>query len=170
MSYNPKYQRIKARFQQLDRTIFKIMVLTVLFFGAVSPAFRSDVASKYAGIIGCVLLTILAAYFYDQSTGQSGYVDSSGTNGVFNDPGTLNGIGADFGAGIEFGSTNAPPQSFAGGSYTLNFGWGVGSYSIYFSPSGQPYAASAGSAIPDLADIKLGASITGSTGTMHTCP
>ncbi|HUJ97913.1 MAG TPA: hypothetical protein VLV85_06665 [Stellaceae bacterium] len=61
LNHDPQYRRIKERFRQLDRIVFKIMILTVLFFGAVSPVFRRDVASKYAGAIGCVLLTILAA-------------------------------------------------------------------------------------------------------------
>jgi len=54
--------RIRQRLKRLDLVAFKFMILTALFFGSISPAFRPDEVAKYVGITASVLLTIIAGF------------------------------------------------------------------------------------------------------------
>jgi hypothetical protein len=59
---NVDYERIRAVCKRLDSAALRFMVLTALFFLAISPAFRSDMTSKYAGVGGSVILAVLASF------------------------------------------------------------------------------------------------------------
>jgi hypothetical protein len=52
--------QFKQLCRRLDDIAFRFMVMTVLFFGALGPAFRTDETSKYVSICCVIILTVLA--------------------------------------------------------------------------------------------------------------